>query len=354
MGRRTHGWPELPMEVWPQKCRTAWDHAVRKETPFEDGGRAAGFAAPTIRTMRSLFGALLHWLAQRGELNEEDGPADCLTPAKFHAYLSDRRATCTANTVYNNVRMLSLTLSVLEPDQKWNWLRRHPLVPTRDEAIASRKRKRVIPLGPLVNSLLNRLKALDKVPESYSIAEQYRNLLMVAVFAYTPLRLKNIVSLRIGDNIFRYGSGYEIRYSAGSIKNKQQLTLQLPEELSSHTDLYISAYRPLLLQSFKHSDDGALWLSQKAVCVSRTTTQSIVAKVTKEILGWPATPHSFRHSAVTQLLAENTDGDVTAAALLGHRDLSTVRKYYDLSSESAKSAPWRELIAKYRQATRKN
>jgi len=348
MARRTHGWPEMELEAWPQKCRTAWNNAVRKETPFEDGGRAAGFAAPTIRTMGSLFGTLLHWLAQRGELNEEDGPADCLTPAKFYAYLSHRRATCTANTVYNNVQMLSLTLSVLEPDQKWNWLRRHPLVPTRDEALASRKPIRPIDLGPFFFNLINQLQALDDLPKSYPKAKRQRDFLMVAVCACTPLRLKNIVDLRLGDNIFRHGGGYEIRYHPRSIKNKKQMTLQLPEELMVHMDLYISDYRPMLLQHSKQSDDGALWLARKSGCISRSTTQSIVARVTKEILDWTATPHSFRHSAVTQLLERNTSGDVTAAALLGHRGLATVRTYYDLSSESAKSGPWRELIAKYR------
>jgi integrase len=352
MARRAHGWPEMPLNAWPQKCRIAWENAIRKETPFEDGGRAAAFAAPTLRTMRSLFGTLLHWLAARGELKDEDGPADCLTPTKFTAYLTDRRASCTANTVFNNVNMLSMTMSVLEPEQKWTWLRRNPLVPTRDEALASRKPIRPIALGPFFFNLLKRFEALNDLPRSYPIAKQYRNFLIVAVCACTPLRLKNIVDLSLGENIFRHGGGYEIRYYSSSIKNKKQMTLQLPEELMPHMDMYVSAYRPLLLQHYEHPDDSALWLARKPGCISRSSTQLIVARVTKEILGREATPHSFRHSAVTQLLDGNTGGDVTAAALLGHRGLATMRTYYDLSSEAAKSGPWRELIAKYRPKTK--
>jgi len=164
--------------------------------------------------------------------------------------------------------------------------------------------------------------------------------------------LKNIVDLRLGENIFRHGGGYEIRYYSRSIKNKKQMTLQIPEELMAHMDVYISAYRPLLLRHSKQTDDGALWLARKPGSISRSSTQLIVARVTKEILDRKATPHSFRHSAVTQILAGDTDGEMAAAALLGHRGLATVRTYYDLSSESAKNLSWRGLIAKYRPVTK--
>jgi integrase/recombinase XerD len=75
--------------------------------------------------------------------------------------------------------------------------------------------------------------------------------------------------------------------------------------------------------------------------LTRSTINRIVTKVAScaqltQAQRAAVTPHAFRHSVATQLVRKRDL--VTAADLLGHRSLSTTRRYSQASAEELEAA----------------
>ena len=129
----------LPLEAWPHRDREAWRAACHPGGPLEHGGAAARLGSETPASMQRLYVQFLHWLHERGTLDPDEGPGDRMTHARFVSFLAARRDAVSANTLFNNLRMLAMMLTVLAPEADWGWLYRHPLAPRRHEAAESRR-----------------------------------------------------------------------------------------------------------------------------------------------------------------------------------------------------------------------
>lgn len=338
----------LPFSEWPVRDQEAWQSAVRRAGPLDEGGPASHFSAATLRTMQELFGGLLGWLNENGELDLAAGPEDRLTRERFARYATARRSSVSDNVVFNNIRMLVMTLNCLAPGHDWSWMRKHPNGPTKLEAAAARKPVRVIEPGRLLAGLLLRLDGLRLAETNEENAIKARNLLIVALAVCTALRLRNLMGLTLGCSFFRHGGGFEIRYATAALKNKRQATIRLMPELTPYVELYMDVLRPLLLRSAKPDARNALWLSTRGRRISDSYAEAIFKQVTTEVQGWAANPQSFRHSAVTELLERDPRAIGVASALLAHRDPVTTSSFYDLSMDRAARKHWSKLVDRYR------
>jgi integrase len=120
------------------------------------------------------------------------------------------------------------------------------------------------------------------------------------------------------------------------------------DELRPYLDAYIADFRPVLLS--RRCDDqpeDALWLSWSGRPLNNVAVQTAFKNATTEVQGWPANPHSFRHSAATILMRLDVRMVELAAQVLAHRGLDTVRGHYDLSKNDAADRQWRELRNRY-------
>lgn len=342
-------WRELPLDRWPSQDHAAWIMATRPAEPLRKGGPASGYAPTAIRMMRSLYGGILHWLAERGELDADVGPADRLTPAIYGAYIAARRATVSLNTVFNNAGMLAMLMKCLAPGPDWRWLKRHPDLPTKEEAMASRRPIREVDLRRVFQGLLERLEPAVLASASLEAALRLRDLLLVAMCTCTALRVSNLRSPSLGRTIHRHGHGFELRYMSGALKNRRQVTLGLAEELTPFLDAYVGSFRPAILHatSVAPEDREMLWLSRNGRRLDNAAVANIFKRVTTEVQGWAANPHSFRHSAATALMRLDLGLLDVGVHLLAHRTGATLAQNYDLSEDQAAQRKWRELYSRY-------
>jgi integrase len=278
--------------------------------------------------MQALYGSLLGWLQARGELLPEAGPAERLTHERFLLYLAARRASLSENTLFNNLRMLAMTLNCLAPGTAWGWLYRHPQAPRRREAAAARRPVRTVRPGAMLAGLLTRLQAMRDA----------------RICEASAIRMRD---LTIGQSIFRHAGGFEIRFGAAALKNGRPVAIRLMPELTPFLDLHLGSYRPLLLRPGDNAG-GALWVSREGNRLAESTAQMAFERITVEVQGQAANPQAFRHSAVTELLNRDPRAMETATALLAHADPTTTGRFYDLSADDAARAHWRALIVKYR------
>jgi hypothetical protein len=75
--------------LWPAADRAAWEHATAPAAgPFDPPGAAAHLAPATRRARAGSWGNFLAFLAGDGELDQDEAPADRLTPARLTAWLA--------------------------------------------------------------------------------------------------------------------------------------------------------------------------------------------------------------------------------------------------------------------------
>jgi integrase len=340
-------WPTLPVEEWPCRDREAWEAACRPGGPLDRGGSAAGLGVETRRTVQQLYGQLLHWLRERGELDPEAGPAERLTHARFVFFVTERRASVSANTLFNHLRMLAMMLGALAPGSEWGWIYRHPSAPRRHEAAASRRPVAPVQPGLLLGRLLTAIHEVLKEPVTTDSVIRLRNLLIVAVTTTTALRRRNILALTIGESILRHKHGYEVRFPANAVKNSRAISMMLMPELTACIDQYVEVYRMHLLTG-RGNAGSALWISNEGGRLAATSFAAAFRQVTTQFLGYRVNPHALRHGAATAILGTQSLQTDLASAVLAHKDPTTVDRFYDLSGNEAAQALWRDLLRKFR------
>ena len=339
-------WPTLPLNQWPRLDRAAWEAAIRPGDPLAPSGPAAGMAPTTKQSMACLYGQVLRWLQERGQLDPEQGPADRLTHERFVTYLAARRASVSENTVFANLRMLAMMMNYLAPEREWGWLYRHSLAPRSREAAQARRPVKLVRPGLLFARLAQALAEAQSALPSVENAILLRDLLLVAIGATTALRLRNLSALTLGDSIRRYGHCYEIRFPANAVKNASAMTLALMPELIAPLDAYLGAFRPCLLAG--GDAEGALWVSRDGHRHSRRAIQTAFQTVTSKLLGRAVNPHAMRHSAASEILTLSPLDAATAAAVLAHRGTDTLARHYDLSGDAAAQKVLQGLLARHR------
>ena len=150
----------------------------------------------------------------------------------------------------------------------------------------------------------------------------------IAIFVFAPIRLGNLISIRLEENLIRPGglrSPYWLVFPHYDVKNRVQLEFKLIPELSSLIDEYINDYRPTLLRG---SNDLWLFPGQKRdIKNSRTLSLQVTDRVIKAT-GLRMTVHQFRHAAAAIFLKHNPGQYELVRRMLGHRNIATTMNFY--------------------------
>jgi integrase len=150
----------------------------------------------------------------------------------------------------------------------------------------------------------------------------------IAIFTFAPIRLGNLITIRLGENLIRPGgldSPYWLVFPHYDVKNRVQLQFKLLPELSELIDEYINDYRPTLLRG---SND--LWLfpgQKREIKNSRTLSLQVTDRVIKAT-GLRLTVHQFRHAAAAIFLKHRPGEYELVRRMLGHRNIETTRNFY--------------------------
>ena len=150
----------------------------------------------------------------------------------------------------------------------------------------------------------------------------------IAILTFAPIRLGNLIQIRLGENLIKPGSlddPYWLVFPHYDVKNRVRLEFKLLPELCEIIDEYINDYRSMLLPG---SND--LWLfpgETGNVKTSRTLSLQITDRIEKAC-GLRMTAHQFRHAAAAIFLKENPGQYENVRQLLGHRNIQTTINFY--------------------------
>ncbi len=149
---------------------------------------------------------------------------------------------------------------------------------------------------------------------------------MIALLAARPLRVSNLVSIRLGQQLIRQGDGWALVFEPHEMKTRRPFEIPFPREVETALDTYLQTWRPVLLRD--HEIDH-LWITQYGHPMSSDAAYVRVTKATLRALGKSLNPHLFRDCAATSVALEDPEHVRIIASILGHSSLSTAEKYYN-------------------------
>jgi integrase len=162
----------------------------------------------------------------------------------------------------------------------------------------------------------NKVRRRDAVRVEFAIA--------TAILINIPIRISNLMSLRLDRHLQVFGDRTLLSISAGETKNGVAIDQELPTQLARQIQTYIRKYRPMLLEG------PAPWLfpgEDRGHRPSGGFGQQLSKFLAKEG-GVVMTAHQFRHLAAKLYLDQHPDGFETVRRLLGHKSIETTIRYY--------------------------
>ena len=177
----------------------------------------------------------------------------------------------------------------------------------------------------IMRKLHGRLTDLKHCPTPYRelqpIAEGYRNALIVALLADTPLRLRTLSMLtRSGGHLDKKGLSYVLEIPAELMKSKRAFFGVVGEDLTIWIDIYYKEIRPMIAPGAK---SDALWPSRGGQGLSGSAFQTAIPALVLTQLGVWLPVHHFRRVVATYFVFD----DDAAAAQLQHRDKKSLKHY---------------------------
>ena len=158
----------------------------------------------------------------------------------------------------------------------------------------------------------------------------------VAILTVAPVRLGNLASIRLGENLIKPGGPYSIywlTFRKYDVKNRTALQLKLDGMVTAIINEYVHDFRPALMRG-----SNADWLfpgesGEHKEKISFST--QIVDRVQKST-GLRITVHQFRHAAGALILKHRPGEYELVRQTLGHKSIQTTIKFYlDLETTQA-------------------
>jgi hypothetical protein len=158
----------------------------------------------------------------------------------------------------------------------------------------------------------------------------------VAILTVAPVRLGNLASIRLGENLIKPGgpsSNFWLTFPKYHVKNRTPLQFKLDEMVTAIINEYVHDFRPALMRG-SYAD----WLfpgeaGQHKEKISFST--QIVDRIQKST-GLRVTVHQFRHAAGALILKHRPGEYELVRRTLGHKSIQTTIKFYlDLETTQA-------------------
>jgi integrase/recombinase XerD len=156
----------------------------------------------------------------------------------------------------------------------------------------------------------------------------WRDGFMIALLALRPLRIRNFVNLRLQHDIILSEDTAWFRLSKTQTKTGQPFQIPYPMELLPQLYQYVKQIRGRFL---RENSPHQLWLSRRGLPMGEAVVRRIIKDRTAEALGFPVSPHRFRHAAVMYLATMHPASIAVASDLLGHSHPTITEVYYNLT-----------------------
>ena len=318
----------IPLAEWPREDRLAWEMANRSEDLLVDVGLAASWRPASAKRVIRDYGRWLTFIQFEDGAVLEIDLADRVTHERIARYIETLRSNCLDTTVAMRIEGLLEALRVMSPEHDWAWLRK--IVCRLRAGIRSRREKesRIRSTAKLfeLGAKLMEDAELGRVRRPSYVSVQYRDGLAIAMLALRPLRLKNYVSIGIGDNLYRSADGYWLFIPSEEAKGGRPIEMPVPEVLVDPLDRYLDHHRPRLLGE---NASSALWITREGQPMRDGAMYSRITKLTREEFGVAINPPLFRDCCATSIAIDDPENVWMAATILPHSSADVMNRYYN-------------------------
>lgn len=187
---------------------------------------------------------------------------------------------------------------------------------------------RLIALPPAVTA---RLDAKDRLTRREAL--DYQASVALELLIMRPIRLRNLVALRIGEHVRRDAGGVRIVIPAGEVKNDVALEHLLPAESAALLERYLDKALPVL------ATDRTGLLFPGALAGRPKAQENLgkqMSRLVRRHTGLAVSPHLMRHIAAKLYMHAVPEGLETMRQVLAHKSAdTTARSYVGLQNAAA-------------------
>jgi integrase len=337
----------LPLSLWPEADRNAWNAACRPDARLKRGGLAGHLKPVTREDHARNYGCFLDFL-DRGGLLRSDGPAAAnVTVDSVDAYIVELKERVSSVTVFGSISKLRRTARFIAPGRDFTWLADI----NRDLAFVMWPRSkfdRMVLTEVLVEAGLTLIHETEISPHLTELARacQVRNGLMVALLAFCPIRRKNFAALEIGRSFVEIHGTWWIVLSASETKENRPDERPVNELLTPIIDRYLGQHRPALART--DTPLPALWLSSNdGARISDKQVAGVIRRTTLATVGVEVSPHMFRTSGASTVATRGGENPYLASALLHHTHPSVTNAHYNRATSLSAAESLRQIVRQY-------
>jgi integrase len=161
------------------------------------------------------------------------------------------------------------------------------------------------------------------------------------------MRVGNLVDLRVGETIRKFGEGAKARWAIEippeKVKNRQPLRYNLLPETVRLLEDYLGTWHPTWC-----GPSPWLFPARGGGHVDQRFLSESIAQRARRYVGVPITAHQFRHITAELYLREDPNGIAIVGQHLGHRDLNTTRLFYAREQSRIATQRYHEVLTRKR------
>ncbi|WP_174502391.1 hypothetical protein [Acidiphilium sp. C61] len=195
---------------WPAIDERLFAHGCTPAYVFDEDARlGAEWAEPTLKKVVGSYGRWLGFLAETGELDPDIHPADRVIAPRVRGYLALLREVGLSDfSIVGLFADLRTALRVMAPERDFAWLT-NPCGASLRSRLPMKRRDFEVPTSLIlyewgVELMLGALDLRGDVRRRV----QYRDGLLIAIFAARARRHRAMAGLRLGREVIRHGDAY--------------------------------------------------------------------------------------------------------------------------------------------------
>jgi integrase len=194
------------------------------------------------------------------------------------------------------------------------------------------------------------MAAVRRMTASSRAMSLARDAVAIEILLTCSMRVGNLVDLRLGETMRKFGEGADAQWvidlPAEKVKNAQPMRYTLPSESGRLIEEYLAQWQ------HRWCGHGVPWLlpERHGGHVDRKVLSESIAKRARRYVGVRITAHQHRHVCAELVLREDPNAIAIVSQHLGHRDLTTTRRFYAREQTRIATARYHEVLVKARSA----
>jgi len=337
----------LPIGMWPEADRMAWELACIPSNRLRRGGRAGHLKAVTQKDLASRYGLYLDHLDRHQRLALNAAAGSQVTAAQVDAYVAELKSRVSSVTVYGSISKLRTAAQFIAPFLDLTWLVEIEK-DLRFDMVPHSKADRLVLSEVLLEAGLTLIAEAESTATLSDLekARRIRNGLMIAFLSLCPIRLRNFTALAIAATFRKIENSWWIVLSAADTKEKRPDERCVHGILAPAIEQYLATHRPVLMKG--GNSHSSLWVSSNTgLAMSDDGVRHAIKATTKSTIGIDVCPHMFRTSGASTAAIHGGTNPHLGSALLNHSDPRVTEKHYNFATALSAGQAFTEVLQSY-------